>query len=96
MTTSGKIENAMDTEFSALNSEGNIERALVLLDMASSAVYKSALLAKDESEEGKLLLAHYCGIDLKHNHTVIEAAMVVLNVALKDVRKVFEYLEERN
>lgn len=95
MTTSNKIENAMDAEFSALNSKGNIERALVLLDMASSAVYKTASLAKDESEEGKLLLAHYCGIDLRDSYTVIEAAMVVLNVALKDAREVFEYLEAR-
>lgn len=83
----------MDAEFGALNSESNIERALVLLDMASSAVYKATALAKDESWEGKILLAHYCEIDLRDSHTVIEAAMVVLNVALKDVREVFEHTE---
>ena len=32
---------------------------------------------------------------MRDSHTVIEAAMVVLNVALKDAREVFEYLEER-
>ena len=96
MTATNKIKNAMDAEFGALNSEDNIERALVLLDMASSTVYKAASLAKDESEEGKMLLAHYCGIDLRDSHTVIEAAMVVLNAALKDARDVFEYLEAQN